>query len=176
MSDVLPSPWCFWLMHQPPQSHSNLKNSWTASQSNITTINTSSQFWQLFNTIHLPSKLSHADYSLFRLGISPAWEDPACKSGGRWILKAASDEIFFQALAAMLCEEFSHHVLGAVFSARTGRVKLALWLATSDEEIVLDIGNKFKAVVTNLESDATQASSVITFESFAQTGDSLLKL
>ena len=35
----------------------------------------------------LPSKLENVDYSLFKQGVSPAWEDPAFKNGGRWVIK-----------------------------------------------------------------------------------------
>ena len=41
----------------------------------------------MHNHIHAPSRLENADYSIFKKGVTPAWEDPACRNGGRWIVK-----------------------------------------------------------------------------------------
>ena len=44
-------------------------------------------FWATMNHINPPSGLNiGCDYSLFKAGIKPMWEDPMNKSGGRWII------------------------------------------------------------------------------------------
>ena len=41
-------------------------------------------FWSLYNHIEVASKLQiGSDYSLFKKGIKPMWEDPHNKDGGR---------------------------------------------------------------------------------------------
>lgn len=41
----------------------------------------------MFHHMHLPSRIGVFDYSLFRRGIAPAWEDPSLVQGGRWVAK-----------------------------------------------------------------------------------------
>merc|ERR1711924_593440 len=44
-------------------------------------------FWCMIHNTHSPSQLGSLwNYSLFRQQVSPAWEDPAFKRGGRWVL------------------------------------------------------------------------------------------
>lgn len=44
-------------------------------------------YFSLFNHIKLASELRQGcDYSLFKRGIRPMWEDDANKRGGRWLI------------------------------------------------------------------------------------------
>ena len=44
-------------------------------------------FWSLYNHIEVASRLpAGADYSLFKEGIFPDWEDPRNQDGGRWMI------------------------------------------------------------------------------------------
>ncbi len=44
-------------------------------------------FWGLYNHIELASRLaSGCDYSLFKEGIKPMWEDERNRRGGRWLI------------------------------------------------------------------------------------------
>lgn len=44
-------------------------------------------FFSIYNHIKLASELKvGCDYSLFKQGISPMWEDPRNENGGRWLL------------------------------------------------------------------------------------------
>ena len=61
-------------------------------------------FWSVYNHIEQVSKLgTGCDYSFFKTGIKPMWEDESNKFGGRWIIniekwqKAAGiiDKIWF---------------------------------------------------------------------------------
>ena len=53
----------------------------------VTTFSTVEDFWALYNHIEFASKLGMGcDYSLFKQGIKPMWEDPLNKDGGRWLI------------------------------------------------------------------------------------------
>ena len=53
----------------------------------VMNFSTVEDFWSVFNHIEQASKLSPgADYSFFKLGIKPMWEDKANKKGGRWVI------------------------------------------------------------------------------------------
>lgn len=53
----------------------------------VNRFDTVEDFWATLNHIEDPGKLRNGcDYSLFKSGIEPMWEDPANQSGGRWII------------------------------------------------------------------------------------------
>ena len=53
----------------------------------VMSFNTVEDFWSMYNHIELVSKLgAGCDYSFFKSGIKPMWEDEANKLGGRWII------------------------------------------------------------------------------------------
>ncbi|KAJ9597141.1 hypothetical protein L9F63_026971 [Diploptera punctata] len=53
----------------------------------ITSFDTAEDFWSLYNHIKTASELRQGcDYSLFKEGIRPMWEDEANKRGGRWLI------------------------------------------------------------------------------------------
>ena len=61
--------------------------SWEENQRPIITVNTVEDFWSLYNHIEVASRLPPgSDYSLFKEGIFPDWEDPKNQDGGRWII------------------------------------------------------------------------------------------
>jgi hypothetical protein len=169
VSRAFASSWALWLMQQSQGKAA----SWTASQTKVAEVSSVESFWRLLNHIHAPSRLSHADYSFFRQGVTPAWEDPLCKDGGRWVAKAVGDDAWIQLLSALVTCEFPDAV-GAVFSARRGGTKLALWLSTSEEFRVLAAGRSFKLLCE--QSLAPDVQLLLTFESFAHTGETSLKL
>ena len=58
--------------------------SWEANQKPVINFDTVEDFWSLYNHIEVASKLQiGSDYSLFKKGIKPMWEDPHNKDGGR---------------------------------------------------------------------------------------------
>lgn len=81
-------------------------NTWEENQKEIASFATVEDFWRytplhaiqfifmicnlnfsLFNHIKLASELRQgSDYSLFKRGIRPMWEDEANKRGGRWLI------------------------------------------------------------------------------------------
>jgi len=84
---------------------------------------------------------------MFKKGITPEWEDPLNKAGGKWIIQydpkdQDQDEHWMHTLLALIGEEFedSDDICGAVFSPRQKQNKLALWTA--------DARNKDSAIRT----------------------------
>uniref|UniRef100_A0A8C2CNS7 Eukaryotic translation initiation factor 4E family member 1c n=1 Tax=Cyprinus carpio TaxID=7962 RepID=A0A8C2CNS7_CYPCA len=61
--------------------------SWTENLRLISKFDTVEDFWALYNHIQQPSKIGFGcDYSLFKDGIKPMWEDDRNKLGGRWLM------------------------------------------------------------------------------------------
>jgi len=129
---------------------------WEQNQKSIISFDTVEDFWALYNHIEVCSKLnSGCDYSLFKTGIKPMWEDAQNISGGRWLMtldKKKRDEFLDKFwLEIMLCligEEFEENgdiVNGAVVSVRNKTDKIGIWLSDSTtEKSVITIGKKLK--------------------------------
>ncbi|XP_044021605.1 eukaryotic translation initiation factor 4eb isoform X2 [Siniperca chuatsi] len=110
----------------------------------------------LYNHIQLSSNLmSGCDYSLFKDGIEPMWEDERNKRGGRWLItlnkqqrRLDLDRFWLETLLCLVGEAFddySDDVCGAVVNIRTKGDKIAVW--TSDyenREAVTHIGRVYK--------------------------------
>ena len=63
----------------------------------MTTVGTIEDFWSVYHYIDGPAKLrSGCDYHLFKEGITPMWEDPANKEGGRWLYNMVSPFLGFK--------------------------------------------------------------------------------
>ena len=88
--------------------------------------------------------MEHVDYSLFKEGITPAWEDAALKNGGRWVMKLEKvraqtlDDLWLSVELALIGEAFlpkgGEVVAGAVVSIRSRISKIALWLTQAKDE------------------------------------------
>ena len=77
----LQNAWTLWFFKN------DKSRSWEENQRPIITVTTVEDFWSLYNHIEVASKLPiGADYSLFKEGIFPDWEDPRNQDGGRWII------------------------------------------------------------------------------------------
>jgi translation initiation factor 4E len=126
---------------------------------------TAEDFWAVNDHVHPPSSLCNADYSVFREGIFPAWEDPNVANGGRWLanfkgsLGSSLDSLWVETLLVILGElEGSQVVCGAVVSARPKGCKLAVWTSSCRPDDVRAVGeNLRKALGAGLKS-AEQAS------------------
>ena len=168
----LSSTWCLWVMSQ---HHKINKDHWQANQTKAVEVATVEDFWRMFNHIHPPSKIASADYSLFRQGITPAWEDKLCQRGGRWVAKSDKlkgiDEAWQNVVLAMIGEQFTqvaNCICGAVVSTRRSGVKLALWVSTRDKAEILAIGAMFKEWAQPLFQGRDEAGSTITFDFFGE--------
>jgi len=158
---------------------------WEENQRPIITVTTVEDFWSLYNHIESASRLPHgSDYSLFKEGIFPDWEDPRNQQGGRWMINVDKktrgqflDTYWLEILFFLIGEHadyYAHQVNGAVVNIRAKGDKLAVWLADSAQaDAVLKIGKMVK------EKLGLEASQTIGFnihnEERVRPGSSLKK-
>nr|CAD7402458.1 unnamed protein product [Timema cristinae] len=129
---------------------------WEENQREVTSFHTVEEFWRLYNNIKMVSDLRQGcDYSLFKKGIRPMWEDDANNRGGRWLInlekKQRSSDLDNFWLEVLLClvgeafDDYGHEVCGAVVNIRSKGDKIALWTANaSNSESNVAIGRKLK--------------------------------
>nr|ACO14709.1 Eukaryotic translation initiation factor 4E [Caligus clemensi] len=142
--------WTLWFFKN------NRAREWKVNQKQITSFKTVEDFWALYNHIEVTSRMENGcDYSLFKEGIWPMWEDPANKDGGRWLItldkKQRStflDNVWLEVMLCLIGESFDDHspiINGAVVSVRPKLDKIAIWLGdASKNNMVLTIGKKVK--------------------------------
>jgi translation initiation factor 4E len=130
--------------------------SWDQNQRQIITVSTVEDFWSLYNHIELASKIpTGCDYSLFKEGIFPDWEDVRNKPGGRWIINLHKnnraqflDTYWLEILFFLIGEhadQYAFQVNGAAVNVRLKGDKLAIWLADSTQpDSILRIGKMLK--------------------------------
>lgn len=129
--------------------------SWDENQKPIITVDTVEDFWSLYNHIEVASKLpSGSDYSLFKQGIFPDWEDRRNQKGGRWMInldkrqRSQLDDYWLEILFFLIGEhadQHAHQVNGAVVNVRNKGDKLGVWLADSSQpDSILRIGKMLK--------------------------------
>ncbi|XP_031560668.1 eukaryotic translation initiation factor 4E-1A-like [Actinia tenebrosa] len=146
----LQNKWSLWFFKNDKQK------SWTENLRTVTSFDTVEDFWAVYNHIQLASKLnSGCDYSLFKDGIEPMWEDTRNKNGGRWLLNTNKhqrqsdlDRLWLETLLLLIGEAFgdlSDGVNGAVIQIRNKGDKLAIWTDNAkDQEGATRIGQIFK--------------------------------
>jgi len=144
----LRSSWTLWYLEY------DVLKKWAESQNEIVTIHSVEDFWNVHNFFKPPSQLKvGADYSLFKKGILPMWEDPANINGGRWIFTLSRscrkelDEFWLNVQLFLIGEYFtcSDDICGAVLNVRARTNKISLWTTNgSNEKSVHEIGNKLK--------------------------------
>ncbi|GJQ86534.1 eIF-4E [Trypoxylus dichotomus] len=130
-------------------------NTWEKNQKEIASFDTVEDFWSLYNHIKLASELRQGcDYSLFKKGIRPMWEDDANIRGGRWLINLEKkqrgndlDRFWLDVILCLIGEAFenSDEVCGAVVNIRGKGDKIGVW--TSDamhSGAILEIGKKLK--------------------------------
>ncbi|XP_068081199.1 eukaryotic translation initiation factor 4E-1A isoform X2 [Anabrus simplex] len=143
----LQNTWTLWYFE------TDRNKSWEDNQREITSFDTAEDFWSLYNHIKLASELRQGcDYSLFKKGIRPMWEDDANKRGGRWLINLDKkqrtsdlDKFWLEILLCLIGEAFDDHndeVCGAVVNIRGKGDKLGLWTADASKSTgVLEIGS-----------------------------------
>ncbi|KAF5909543.1 extracellular calcium-sensing receptor, partial [Clarias magur] len=141
----------------------------------ITKFDTVEDFWGLYHNIQKASKLSSGcDYSVFKDGIAPMWEDRSNKCGGRWLITLSKqqrhselDRFWLETLLCLIGEGFgpySRDVCGAVINVRAKGDKIAIWTTnTENAEAVTCIGRKYK------ESLGLPVKLVIGYQAHADT-------
>lgn len=129
--------------------------SWEKNQREIASFQTVEDFWSLYNHIKLSSELKQGtDYSLFKKGIRPMWEDDANKRGGRWLISLDKrqrnnelDRYWLDIILCLIGETFenSDDICGAVVNIRYKGDKIGVWTADANNgQAVLEIGRKLK--------------------------------
>ncbi|KAH8371606.1 hypothetical protein KR093_008259 [Drosophila rubida] len=144
----LQNTWTLWYLEN------DRSKSWEDMQNEITSFDTVEDFWSLYNHIKPPSEIKlGSDYSLFKKGIRPMWEDAANKQGGRWVItlnkssKNDLDNLWLDVLLCLIGEAFDHsdQICGAVVNIRGKSNKISIWTANgNNEEAALEIGHKLR--------------------------------
>ncbi|XP_030371813.1 eukaryotic translation initiation factor 4E1 isoform X2 [Scaptodrosophila lebanonensis] len=144
----LQNTWTLWYLEN------DRTKSWEDMQNEITSFDTVEDFWSLYNHIKPPSDIKlGSDYSLFKKGIRPMWEDAANKQGGRWVItlnknsKNDLDNLWLDVLLCLIGEAFDHsdQICGAVVNIRGKSNKISIWTANgNNEEAALEIGHKLR--------------------------------
>ena len=95
------------------------------------------------------------DYSLFKEGIKPMWEDSHNEEGGKWLLQVAKqhrtvtlDKFWLEIMMCLIGEAFGENgiiVNGAVVNLRAKADKVSVWLADAkDSDAIMSIGRCIK--------------------------------
>ncbi|PAA94504.1 hypothetical protein BOX15_Mlig000916g1, partial [Macrostomum lignano] len=142
--------WTLWFFKNDRQK------SWNENQKEVTSFSFVEDFWALFNHIQPASKLPvGCDYSLFKHGINPMWEDPGNVNGGRWLITLdknkrnhSMDSFWIETLLLLIGEGFdedSDEVCGAIVQIRAKQDKLSVWTRTADKrDSCVNIGQRLK--------------------------------
>jgi len=158
----LQNAWTLWFFRN------DKSRTWDENQRAIITVSTVEDFWALYNHIEVPSKIPvGSDYSLFKEGIFPDWDDKRNKPGGRLMINLDKrhgqegtwtrgdckrgdclDSHWLEVMFFLIGEHADDHaplVNGAVVNVRNKGDKLAVWLADADQETaVVSIGKMLK--------------------------------
>lgn len=140
--------WTLWY-----QEMDRSKN-WEDTLNEVTSFSTVEDFWSLYNHIKSPSDIKvGSDYSLFKKGIRPMWEDEGNKRGGRWMLNIARgqrqelDKYWLDTILCLIGEAFENaeEICGAVVNVRPKGDKIAIWTANyNNRDAVMSIGRIYK--------------------------------
>ena len=136
---------------------SDKSRTWADNLKYIAEVGSVEDFWGLFNHVQPVSGLpSVCDYSFFKKGIQPMWEDKQNVQGGRWLVQLSKnhrekslDTYWLETLLLLVgeaCGDDSDDVCGAVVQIRQRGDKLAIWTRDfTKKESVMRIGHMFKA-------------------------------
>lgn len=117
-------------------------------------------FWRVYNNLKPASELTmNSNYSVFRYGVEPSWEDPSNRNGGKFVLtilkketkSGKCDESWLFTVLAIVGEAMDatgDQVNGAVVSIRKHQDRIALWLKSSDKFICVRIGERWKKALS----------------------------
>ncbi len=131
---LLQDTWTFWYLRLQDNF------SWEKSQLPIGSCSSVEQFWSIYDQIvSLAEAPSGCNYSLFKKGIRPVWEDPMNQHGGRLVFTIKKDKLDYKLFVEKMWFEFSMAVVGNVLpdvseqicgicgANRNQMVKIAIW-------------------------------------------------
>jgi len=138
--------WTFWYFY-PDKSRT-----WEENLKQVQTVSTIEDFWAVQNWIEPASRLNvGADYSLFKTGITPDWEDLANRKGGRWVVRSQREEVdsvWMEVIMGMVGHTFEERldtqINGGVVSIRSRGDKVAVWVKT------VEARDEVRNAVTNM--------------------------
>ena len=159
--------WTMWVLTQTP----GVKK-WEENMHKGGEFQTVQGYWQTMRYTHPARKCCGADLCLFKNPVKPAWEDDACKNGGRWIakiekLKAKALDVIWERLTMCLVGEIfpcRNLICGAVISTRSKASKISLWISWADDSVIHDIGSYLIECIASCELRNT--SIHYSFENF----------
>lgn len=163
---------------------------WEDNLKQVFTFDTIEDFWGLVHYLVPPSSLPiGCDYSLFKTGIAPMWEDPRNRRGGRWLLNLERglpessgsprtshnnlDRLWLEVLLILVGaqdETTADTVNGAVLNARPKGDKISLWMSISEgDDVIKNVGRRVKdrlgtynKIVFEVHEDSMKKSGSIT--------------
>ncbi|CAH6792216.1 unknown_gene_11175 [Phodopus roborovskii] len=126
--------WALWFFKN------DKSRTWQANLRLISKFVTVEDFWALYNHIQLSSNLMPGcDYSLFKDGIEPMWEDEKNKRGGRWLITLNKQQ------RRKSFDDYTDDVCGAVVNVRAKGDKIAIWTTECENrDAVTHIGRVYK--------------------------------
>eukprot|EP01105_Mastigella_eilhardi_P011208 TRINITY_DN2593_c0_g1_i2.p1 TRINITY_DN2593_c0_g1~~TRINITY_DN2593_c0_g1_i2.p1 ORF type:complete len:238 (+),score=62.79 TRINITY_DN2593_c0_g1_i2:119-832(+) len=162
-----------WVMWYDNSSKSRLSAAdWDKSLCSIFEFRFVEDFWGMYNNLAQLSEVSlGSNYSMFKAGIRPSWEDVSNKDGGKWTITFTKgspphlplDTMWLNLLLACIGEQFeaySDQINGCVVSVRKQFEHISLWTKDArDENVLLGIGAIFKRTL-GLPATTTIAYSV----------------
>lgn len=103
-------------------------------------------FWRIYDYLKRPKDLHYTEYHLFKEGITPTWEDPQNKAGGKWMIrlkKGIASRYWEDIILAIIGEQFDvgSEICGAVLSVRNNEDIVSIWNKTADN---LEAVNKIR--------------------------------
>ena len=142
---------CKWVMW----FFKNDKNkAWSENLKTVHSFEYAEDFWAVYNYLRPVSSL-HAgcDYSLFKEGIQPMWEDPKNMDGGRWMITADPnnrrelDSLWMETLLALIggevFENQEERICGVTVNVRFKADKLSVWTNQAENKpATLEIGRQ----------------------------------
>eukprot|EP00033_Pygsuia_biforma_P002017 GCRY01002243.1.p1 GENE.GCRY01002243.1~~GCRY01002243.1.p1 ORF type:complete len:220 (+),score=3.70 GCRY01002243.1:27-686(+) len=117
----------------------------------IATVTTLEEFWAVYSHLKPPSALPNGwDYSFFKNGIRPLWEDEKNKSGGKWIIhlkKGTVCRFWEELLLAIVGGQFDEGFCGTVLSCRQHEDILSVWNENVAAQQTLQMRDTMKRVL-----------------------------
>lgn len=146
---VLRTPWV--LYFEPPRNaearaaSSSATSSYSQSKAKIITIASVGDFWRSFHSVSPPKDSGVGSmYQLFRLGITPEWEDPANSTGHSFEFGVDAELgnklwIEFCMLAIGEFSDFADEITGIFVKMREKGPRVGIWLTSKTRDRVHDI-------------------------------------
>lgn len=155
--------WTFWFDHAPPVTNSSCiweKKSFEQTVTELGCFNTIEGFWSYWNHLRVGGLKDDCNLRMFQKGTRPTCEEPANRTGGRWVArnlpKETRDKLWSYVVMAVIGEILEEEgnvqsVSGVVLSTREGGDNIQLWLdgGYRYRQTMKDSGKPLSQQVTN---------------------------